>query len=255
KPIGKQDQYMAAFGGLTTLNIAKDGCVSVSRMALPMELLETLEGNILLFYTGNARDTESILVKQDLAAKKNDRVVLSSLREIKDIGIEISSAIAHGNLRRFGELLDVHWQSKKRLSDGISNRQIDDWYDLAKQSGAIGGKISGAGGGGFLMLYCEESKPRVREAMCRAGLRELRFRFEHEGSKVMMDVISRDGRLAHMQRQGCDIHVSPRPFVSHASGGLNRNERNVAGLRQQAAVNFREVVHSVRNGNVDVAKP
>jgi D-glycero-alpha-D-manno-heptose-7-phosphate kinase len=213
KPIGKQDQYMAAFGGLTTLDISKDGCVSVSRMAVPMEVLETLERNILLFYTGNARNAELILRKQDSATKKNEKVVVDSLQEIKNIGIAIRAAIAQGNLRIFGELLDVHWQVKKRLSDGISNRQIDDWYELAKRHGALGGKISGAGGGGFLMVYCEDDKARLREAMRRAGLRELSFRFEYEGSKVMMDVVSRDGRLAHNQRQGGNGLFSPRPFA------------------------------------------
>ena len=115
--------------------------------------------------------------------------------------MEIRSTIAAGNLRRFGELMDVHWQLKKRLSEGISNPQIDAWYELAKRSGAIGGKISGAGGGGFLMLYCEGGKQRLREAMRQAGLRELNFRFDFEGSKVIFDVVSRDGRLAHIQRQ------------------------------------------------------
>jgi D-glycero-alpha-D-manno-heptose-7-phosphate kinase len=213
KPIGKQDQYMAAFGGLTTLEISKDGRVSVSRIAVEADLLETLERHILLFYTGNARDAESILRKQDSATKKNEKAVVESLFEIKDIGIAIRAAIAQGNLRQFGELLDVHWQAKKRLSDGISNRRIDEWYELAKQHGALGGKISGAGGGGFLMLYCEDNKPRLREAMRRAGLRELSFRFEYEGSKVMMDMVSRDGRLAHNQRQGGNGHLSSRPFA------------------------------------------
>ena len=201
KPIGKQDQYMAAFGGLTTLEIAKDGKVKVSRPALSMELVGALEGNILLFYTGAARDAVTILHKQDAATKDKDRIVVGSLHEIKDIGIEISDSIVRGNIRRFGELLDAHWQTKKRLSDGITNRQIDDWYELAKQNGAIGGKISGAGGGGFLMLYCEENKPRLREAMRRAGLRELNFRFEFEGSKVVFDMVSRDGCLAYIHRQ------------------------------------------------------
>lgn len=201
KPIGKQDQYMAAFGGLIVLEIAKNGEVEVSRPALSMELVDALESNILLFYTGAARDAAAILQKQDGATKKKDKNVLASLHEIKDIGLEIRDAIVGGNLRRFGELLDLHWQIKKRLSDGITNRQIDDWYELAKQNGAIGGKISGAGGGGFLMLYCEENKSRVREAMRRTGLRELNFRFEFEGSKVVFDMVSRDGRLAHIHRQ------------------------------------------------------
>jgi D-glycero-alpha-D-manno-heptose-7-phosphate kinase len=217
KPIGKQDQYMASFGGLTSLDIGKDGRVHVTQPAVNVELLEALESNILLFYTGNVRDAEAILLKQDVATKKRDQAVVGSLHEIKDIGIEIRDAIVRGNLRRFGELLDIHWQAKKRLSDGISNRQIDDWYTLAKQNGAIGGKISGAGGGGFMMLYCEEGKARLRESMRRAGLRELSFRFEFEGSKIMFDLVSREGRLAHNQRQENRDQLLKEPlFVAHA---------------------------------------
>jgi len=201
KPIGKQDQYLAAFGGLTVLNIERDGKVNVTRLDLDMELLEVLEQNIVLFYTHDIRDATTILEKQDAATRRNDSVVVGSLREIKDIGIEICSAITKGNLRRFGELMDLHWESKKRLSAGISNPQIDAWYRLAKQNGAIGGKISGAGGGGFLMFYCEQKKPELRKAMRAAGLRELNFRFDFEGSKVIFDAVSRDGRLAHIQRQ------------------------------------------------------
>jgi D-glycero-alpha-D-manno-heptose-7-phosphate kinase len=200
KPIGKQDQYMAAFGGLTALDIEPNGRVCVTRLDLDVDLVESLEHNILMFYTNEMRDATAILKKQDDATRTKDRTVVRSLREIKDIGLEISNAISKGNLRRFGELLDVHWQSKKRLSEGISNPQIDAWYELAKQNGAIGGKISGAGGGGFLMLYCEENKARLREVMRAAGLRELKFRFDFEGSKVVFDVVSRDGRLAHNHR-------------------------------------------------------
>ena len=200
KPIGKQDQYMAAFGGLVALDIKPDGRVSVTRLQLDVDLVESLEHNILMFYTNEMRDATAILKKQDEATRTKDRTVVTSLREIKDIGLEISDAITKGNLHRFGELLEVHWQSKKRLSKGISNPQIDAWYELAKQHGAIGGKISGAGGGGFLMLYCEGSKMRLRDAMRTAGLRELKFRFDFEGSKVVFDAVSRDGRLAHIQR-------------------------------------------------------
>ena len=200
KPIGKQDQYMAAFGGLTALDIKPDGSVCVTRLGLDVDLLESLEHNILMFYTNEMRDATVILKKQDEATRTKDRTVVTSLREIKDIGLEISNAISKGNLSYFGELLDVHWQAKKRLSQGISNPKIDAWYELAKQNGAIGGKISGAGGGGFLMLYCEEDKAELREAMRGAGLRELKFRFDFEGSKVVFDVVSRDGRLAHNRR-------------------------------------------------------
>ena len=201
KPIGKQDQYMAAFGGLTILEIAQDGKVKVSRLNLSMDLVEALEQNIILFYTHDIRDATTILQKQDEATRRNDQTDVGSLREIKDIGIEICSAITKGNLHRFGELMDIHWESKKRLSKGVTNPQIDAWYALAKSNGAVGGKISGAGGGGFLMFYCEEKKPQVRDAMRKAGLRELNFRFDFEGSKVIFDAVSRDGRLAHIWRQ------------------------------------------------------
>lgn len=200
KPIGKQDQYMATFGGLTSLTIDQAGVVKVERLALPAELVETLENNLLLFYTNGTRDATEILARQDGATKKKENTVLTNLREIKDIGVEIRDEILKGNLHRFGELMDLHWQMKKRLTHGITNPRIDTWYELARQNGAIGGKISGAGGGGFLMLYCEENKRRLREAMRRAGLRELNFRFEFEGSKVVFDIVSRDQRLAHNQR-------------------------------------------------------
>jgi D-glycero-alpha-D-manno-heptose-7-phosphate kinase len=201
KPIGKQDQYMAAFGGLTMLDISPDGKVNVVRLGLDVEVLEALEHNLLMFYTHDMRDATAILRKQDSATKQNDKAVVSSLREIKDIGIEACSAIVDGRLRRFGELLDIHWQAKKRLAEGITNPQIDAWYELAKRHGAIGGKISGAGGGGFLTLYCEGNNAHLRETMRTAGLRQLNFRFDFEGSKVIFDVVSRDGRLAHSQRQ------------------------------------------------------
>lgn len=200
KPIGKQDQYMASFGGLTTLDIKPDGKVCVTRLELDMDLLESLEHNILMFYTNEVHNATLILEKQDKATRTKDLTVVTSLREIKDIGLEISNAISNGNLHDFGKLLDVHWQAKKRLAEGVSNPQIDAWYELAKKNGAVGGKISGAGGGGFLMLYCEENKKHLRAAMRSAGLRELKFRFDFEGSKVVFDAVSRDGRLAHNHR-------------------------------------------------------
>jgi len=213
KPIGKQDQYMAAFGALTALDIAKDGSVQVLHPALSMDLVSSLESNIMLFYTGAARDAVSILEKQDGATRNKNKAVVGSLHEIKDIGLEIRDTILRGNLRRFGELLDIHWRTKKRLSDGISNRQIDEWYELGRRNGAIGGKISGAGGGGFLMLYCEDNKSRLRDAMRRAGLLELNFRFEFEGSKVVFDMVTRDGRLTHMQRQERNSQFRPAPLA------------------------------------------
>ena len=214
KPIGKQDQYMAAFGGITMLKIARDGSVDVQYVSMPVDIVEELESNLLLFYTGSVRDATNILECQDSATKKKDLTVVSSLTEIRDIGMAIASAITSGNLRQFGELMDYHWQLKKRLSKNVTNANIDAWYDLAKRNGAIGGKISGAGGGGFLMLYCEEGKAQVRDALRRAGLRELNFRFEFEGSKVVFDIVSRDGRLAHMRRNNGNGHTAAKTLAA-----------------------------------------
>jgi D-glycero-alpha-D-manno-heptose-7-phosphate kinase len=163
------------------------------------------------------RDTTAILKKQDEATRAKDQTVVARLREIKGIGLEIRDAISKGNLRYFGKLLDVHWHAKKQLSEGISNPQIDAWYELARQNGAIGGKISGAGGGGFLLLYCEENKALLREKMRGAGLRELKFRFDFEGSKVVFDAVSRDGRLAHNRRHNCN-HEDHLAVAQKATG-------------------------------------
>jgi D-glycero-alpha-D-manno-heptose-7-phosphate kinase len=201
KPIGKQDQYMAAFGGLTVLEIETDGSVRAKRLPVDHDIVEKLENDILLFYTGTNRDALTILSSQNSATKAKDSKVVGSLLEIKSIGMEIAESIQKGNLRRFGELMDMHWISKKRLSGNVTNQRIDELYELAKRNGAIGGKISGAGGGGFLMLYCDGSKQRLRDAMREAGLRELSFRFEFEGSKIVFDIVSRDERLAFMNRQ------------------------------------------------------
>jgi D-glycero-alpha-D-manno-heptose-7-phosphate kinase len=225
KPIGKQDQYMAAFGGLTCLWIERDGIVKVERLPLCTDLVNALERNIMLFYTHATRDATSILEKQNKATLQNEKQVVRNLTEIKDIGIEIRGAILSGNLSRFGQLLDAHWQCKKGLSKDISNTQIDEWYELAKRNGAIGGKISGAGGGGFLMLYCEDDKQRLREAMCGAGLRELHFRIEFEGSKVVFDIVSRDQRLAHIAR----LQTSQKDLGPNSNGA--REKTFVAGIR------------------------
>jgi D-glycero-alpha-D-manno-heptose-7-phosphate kinase len=200
KPIGKQDQYMAAYGGVTRLDIGRDGVVVATRTSLQSEVQEELEKNLLLFYTGQVRDATAILSTQDNATKRNDREVVSSLLEIKDMGMESFNCVQRGDLTRFGKLMDLHWQTKKRLAKGITNPQIDAWYELARAHGALGGKITGAGGGGFLTVYCEQNKAALREAMRKAGLRELNFRFDFEGCKLMVDFVSRDGRLAHIHR-------------------------------------------------------
>ena len=200
KPIGKQDQYMAAFGGIRILEIDAEGRVKVSSLALSPDVLETLEENLLLFYTGISRDGLEILQEQDSRTRRDDREVLRSLLDIKTLGFEIRDALERGDCRRFGELTHEHWLRKKSLSTGVTCPRIDEWYELARRHGAIGGKITGAGGGGFLVLYAEGPKKPLREALRAAGLREVRVRFDFEGTKILINQLSNDQARDHLRR-------------------------------------------------------
>ncbi len=192
KPIGKQDQYMAAFGGLTVLDIGKDGKVKIRRAKVSSEIINMLENNLLIYYTGISRSATTILSHQDEAMKEKKSklhpVVANSLQRIKEIGYESLEAIESGNLRRFGELMDVHWNFKKQLSGKISNPNIDRIYKLAKDNGAVGGKLLGAGGGGFLIFYCDGKKEKLEQILRSEGLRKMHFRFDFEGSKVLVNM-------------------------------------------------------------------
>ena len=185
KPIGKQDQYLATFGGLTLLEIDRDGRVQVRRAKVTRETIDELERTVLIFHTGTSRDSLEILAGQSRATAAGDRTVVESLHRIKDIGLRIHEAIEAGDLTRFGRLLDEHWQTKKRLSTRVTDPRLDGLYDLGLRHGGLGGKVMGAGGGGFFMFYCEAGAQRLRTAMAAAGLRELRYRFDFEGTKVL----------------------------------------------------------------------
>ncbi len=187
EPIGKQDQYMAVFGGIICLTFSKNGEVTVTPLNISPDTIEELERHIMLFYTGIRRHTADVLSQQDKASEKEDRKVIESLHKIKEIGEEIKVALESGNVHRFGELLDVHWQTKKTLSNKVSRPEIDRWYALARQNGALGGKIMGAGGGGFFMFYVQGNKNKLRQVMRGEGLREMRFKFDLEGSKVLVN--------------------------------------------------------------------
>ena len=200
KPIGKQDQYMAAYGGIRVLKIAPDGRVEVNSLRLTPEALESLEENVLLFFTGVSRDGHEILGHQDSRTRQDDAEVLRALHDIKALGLEICDALEQGDCRRFGELTHEHWMRKKCLSKSVTSSEIDDWYELARRHGAIGGKITGAGGGGFLVLYAEGPKKALREALRAAGLREVRARFEFEGTKVLANQLSNDQARDHLRR-------------------------------------------------------
>ncbi|HEX77671.1 MAG TPA: hypothetical protein G4O03_04585 [Dehalococcoidia bacterium] len=188
EPIGKQDQFVASIGGILCLNFGTDGQVTVTPLRISPDTLDELERRLMFFYTGITRPTSTVLSEQNKAGETNESKVIESLHRVKEIGFEVKEALEGGNIRRFGELLDLHWQTKKNLSSRVSNPDIDRWYDIAKENDAIGGKIMGAGGGGFFIFYVEGNKNRLREALVREGLREERFRFEPEGSKVLVNL-------------------------------------------------------------------
>lgn len=184
EPVGKQDQYIAAYGGITCFHFHPDGQVEAQPLLISDETLYDMEDNLLLFFTGYSRHASSILKVQNDRSKQNDRDMLENLHFVKDMGLRSREALESGNLREFSALMNVHWNYKKQRAGTMSNDQIDAWYRLALDNGALGGKLIGAGGGGFLMFYAEE-KARLRQAMTRAGLQEVRFRFDFEGTKVV----------------------------------------------------------------------
>jgi D-glycero-alpha-D-manno-heptose-7-phosphate kinase len=188
EPIGKQDQYMSALGGLCSLTFERDGRVLIEPLKISADRLMDLENNISLFYTGIERTASEILSSQNERTKNNDEVVLETLHQIKEIGRECRRVLEHGDLDRFGELMDNHWQIKRRLSEKISNPRFDELYDIARQNGALGGKIMGAGGGGFFMLYSPNKKANLIEALEREGLRYTPFRFDFEGAKILINM-------------------------------------------------------------------
>jgi D-glycero-alpha-D-manno-heptose-7-phosphate kinase len=188
EPIGKQDQYVAAFGGINCYDVEKDGTVRVSPLQLSSHSIAELESNLLFFHTGIERDASKILGRQKSDEESGVKRVIDSMHRIKEIGFEVRDALKRGDLRRFGELLDAHWQTKKNLSGGVSNERIDQVYDMAKRNGALGGKIMGAGGGGFFVFYSQNEKEKLRNAMSREGLTEVRFRFDFEGSKIIVNL-------------------------------------------------------------------
>ncbi len=185
EPIGKQDQYIAAFGGVTCFRFNRDDSVEAWPLKVDTETLYNLEDNLLLFFTGYSRSASSILKEQDDKTKNSDSDMIQNLNYVKDLGLRSLAALESGKLIEFGKLMHEHWQHKKRRSGGMSNSKIDEWYDLALKNGAVGGKLIGAGGGGFLMFYADD-KTRLRHAMTIAGLTEVRFRFDFEGTKTIV---------------------------------------------------------------------
>lgn len=185
EPIGKQDQYIAAYGGLTCFTFHPDDTVTAEPLKIGMETLFDLEDNLLLFFTGFSRSAGSILKDQNSRTQQSDADMLANLHYVKELGLRSRQALENGNAALFGELMHEHWEHKKRRSGGMSNPQIDEWYELGMNNGAVGGKLVGAGGGGFLVFYTDD-RNRLRHTMAKAGLEEVRFRFDFEGTKVML---------------------------------------------------------------------
>lgn len=184
EPIGKQDQYIAAYGGVTALTFSQNDDVVAAPLAMSAVDRHNLEESLLLFFTGFSRRASTILRDQDSKTLSLDADMIANLDYIKDLGKRSRDALQSGELRKFAALMHEHWEHKKKRSNGMSNSRIDEWYDLAMNNGAMGGKLIGAGGGGFLMFYTED-RIRLRHAMAAAGLSEVRFRFDYEGTKLV----------------------------------------------------------------------
>jgi D-glycero-alpha-D-manno-heptose-7-phosphate kinase len=185
EPVGKQDQYIAAYGGITRFRFNPDESVEASPLPISFDTMADLEDNLLLFFTGFSRSASSILKDQKARSQSGDEEMIRNLDYVKDLAARSEAALVEGRAGEFGALLHEHWEHKKRRTGGMSNPQIDEWYDVGMRNGAVGGKLVGAGGGGFLMFYAED-RSRLRHAMSSAGLEEVRFRFDFEGTKILL---------------------------------------------------------------------
>jgi D-glycero-alpha-D-manno-heptose-7-phosphate kinase len=189
KPIGKQDQYATAFGGIIQLEIDRLGNVTVIPLNLDHEIIYELENRLLMFYTNMDRDANDILAEQSQKAQVDEKITTESMHRIKAIGYEVKESLIKGEVDNFGKLLNEHWLEKKKISQKMSNQQINDWYDLAMKNGALGGKIMGAGGGGFF-VFCVgiDKRKHLRKTLELAGLKYMDFRFDFEGAKVLANI-------------------------------------------------------------------
>lgn len=189
EPIGKQDQYISSFGGAVSMSIETNGQVHLQPLPLGKESIQNLEQTLLLFYTGFQRSASDVLAEQNQSIARDVDSVMDAMHQIKEIGYKSADALVSNDFNLFGNLLDQHWNAKKNLSTNISNSQIDFWYELAMKNGALGGKIMGAGGGGFFMFCCpNKEQGRVRKVLADEGLQEMNYYIEPEGSKVLLDI-------------------------------------------------------------------
>jgi D-glycero-alpha-D-manno-heptose-7-phosphate kinase len=184
EPVGKQDQFIAAYGGITVMTFNQDGTVDVAPARLDAETRANLHDNMMMFFTGYTRSASAILKDQNDRTKSSDRSIIDELHRVKELGKDSLAALESGDLRRFAEIMHEHWERKRRRSTGMTNERIDRWYETARANGALGGKLIGAGGGGFLLFYTED-KTRLRHAMRESGLPEVRVDFDSQGTTVV----------------------------------------------------------------------
>jgi D-glycero-alpha-D-manno-heptose-7-phosphate kinase len=185
EPIGKQDQYISAYGGITAFTFAPDGKVQVERVPVKPEIMAELESSLLVFYSGVERSASMVLSQQAATISKNTDAAVEKMHRIKALGYETRRLLALGKLQEYGELLHEHWTNKRTLAASMTDSHIDEHYAAARAAGAIGGKLMGAGGGGFFIFYCRpEDRRRVYAAMCQRGLKPLPFRFEPDGARI-----------------------------------------------------------------------
>lgn len=184
-PVGKQDHYIAAYGGITCFEFGADETVHVSPLSISTSTLHDLEEHLLMFFTGYSRSASELLADQERRTETEDDAMVTALKKVQDVGLRIREALEAGKTREFAVLMHEHWLSKRERSEGMSNEAMNRWYELAIANGALGGKLVGAGGGGFLLFYADDPKA-LRGAMAAEGLPEVRFSFEFEGSSMLV---------------------------------------------------------------------
>jgi D-glycero-alpha-D-manno-heptose-7-phosphate kinase len=189
EPIGKQDQYIAAFGGVTAFTFGADGSVAVERVPVRDEVLDELESNLVILWSGIERPASVVLSEQGQRLRELEPDVVQRMHAIKEIGHEVYRLLVGGDVDGYGELLHHHWTQKRKLASKMTDPTLDEHYEAARAAGAIGGKLMGAGGGGFWMMYVRPAdKRRVIEAMAARGLRQLRFRFDDDGARIVANL-------------------------------------------------------------------
>lgn len=234
-PIGYQDQYAAAFGGLNFMEFSSAG-TRVTPIRTPPGTLEALQGRLLLFFTGTARESSQILSRQRAATERSQADVLQALLAVRDMAYALRDCLMRGDLAGFGEQLHAGWEQKKRFASGVTNPEIDAAYALAREHGAVGGKLTGAGGGGFMMVYCRDgTQAAVTEALAARGLRRMDYRFEEGGASVLLNAglrlpampehsgkdsmeVRRDAALPRLESQ--DVQAADAPERDAPSGML-----------------------------------